>query len=105
MDHSHAGDIQKHVRIYIAVFIALAVLTVLTVYAASWKVAVVGHLLIAMTIAVVKGSLVASFFMHLIYDRRFAIYGLLILSAVFFVVLMLLPVLTSVESISLADVH
>ncbi len=61
---SDAHDLKKHVKTYWIVFGALAVLTVVTVSAASLEVSVGLGIFIAMAIAVTKGSLVASFFMH-----------------------------------------
>ena len=66
---SDAHDLKKHVKTYWIVFGALAVLTVVTVSAASLEVSVGMGIFIAMVIAVTKGSLVASFFMHLKYER------------------------------------
>lgn len=92
MADAHAHDVKKEVRGYIGVFIALAALTVLTVFASYLEVSGTMHILIAMFIAVVKGSLVCLYFMHLISERKL-IYWTLYLTAVFFVVLMLVPLL------------
>jgi cytochrome c oxidase subunit 4 len=90
MSGHDAEAIRKETRGYILVFAALAVLTVVTV--AVWRLhlpplAAIG---VALFIATVKGSLVASYFMHLISERRL-IYYLLLLTLVFFIALMLLP--------------
>jgi cytochrome c oxidase subunit IV len=53
---------------------------------------------VALIIATMKGSMVASIFMHLAHEKKW-IYGALILTVVFFVVLMLLPGLTVADSI------
>src|SRR5689334_7296007 len=53
---------------------------------------------VALVIATMKGSMVASIFMHLAHERKW-IYGALVLTVVFFVVLMLLPGLTIADSI------
>ncbi|MBI3871942.1 MAG: cytochrome C oxidase subunit IV family protein [candidate division Zixibacteria bacterium] len=90
MSGAEAHDIPKQVRGYIGVFIALAALTALTVFAAHLEVPKTAHILIALFIAVVKGSLVASYFMHLISEKKL-IYSTLILTAVFFAVLMFFP--------------
>ncbi len=86
-----AEEIKKSVRTYMVVFAALAALTVLTVAASYLEInhgpTTVG---LALLIASVKGALVAMFFMHLI-DERKAVYWILILTVVFFIVLMLLP--------------
>ncbi len=89
------SDVSKHVKAYIGVFIALAVFTVLTVAAAQIQVSQPMHIAIAMAIAVVKASLVAAIFMHLKWERAGNIWFVLALCAVFFVVLMLLPALTT----------
>ena len=46
---------------------------------------------LALTIAIVKGSLVACYFMHLISEKK-VVYYVLILTVLFFIVLMLAPV-------------
>ena len=46
---------------------------------------------VALVIATIKGSLVASYFMHLISERRL-IYSLLIFTAIFFAGLMFLTI-------------
>lgn len=85
-----ADDIKKSVRTYMVVFAALAALTVLTVAASYLDLATGPTIALALLIATVKGSLVAMFFMHLIDERR-AVYWILGLTVVFFIVLMLLP--------------
>ena len=91
-------EIAKHVRIYIAVFVALLVLTCVTV-AVSWLRLSVGMaILVAMLIASVKGSLVACFFMHLISEKKL-IYSVLILTVVFFAFLMLVPTMNMQDSV------
>lgn len=90
MSETHAEDIKKHVRVYIGVFVALALLTVLTVFVAHLDFSRSGHIVVAMIIAVIKGGLVASYFMHLISEKKL-IYSALILTAVLFAVLMFVP--------------
>lgn len=96
MADAHAHDVKKEVRGYIGVFIALAALTVLTVFASYLDVSKTMHIVIAMLIAVVKGTLVCLYFMHLISERKL-VYWTLYLTAAFFVVLMLLPMLTQAD--------
>ncbi len=90
----HIEDMLKHVKIYILVFVALAVLTLVTVWAAHLQVSSTWHIVIALSIATVKGALVALFFMHLI-DEKKAIYGVLVFTVVFFFALMLLTLFTN----------
>ena len=48
---------------------------------------------VALLVATIKGSLVACYFMHLISEKKL-IYAVLVLTAVFFVALLALPVVT-----------
>ena len=93
MGASHA-DVSKHVKLYIGVFVALAVFTVLTVAASTQDFGGSWNVVVALSIATVKASLVAWIFMHLKWERSQSIWWLLALCAVFFVVLMAVPVLT-----------
>jgi len=96
MASSH--DMSKHVRAYVAVFAALAVFTVLTVGASLIHVSTPIHVSIALIIAAIKASLVAAIFMHLKWEKASVLWGVLVLCAVFFVVLMFLPVLTAQDT-------
>jgi len=89
----HAVDIDKHVRIYITVFVALMVLTIVTVAISYLHLPVHTAVAIALLVATIKGSLVACYFMHLISEKKL-IYAVLLLTAAFFVVLLALPTLT-----------
>ena len=88
---AHAEDVKKHVRVYITVFVALMFLTLVTVSVSYLHLAVGVAIAVALIIATIKASLVASYFMHLISERKL-IYATLILTALFFIVLLLLPV-------------
>ena len=90
MEQAHSVDIKKHVRTYIIVFASLMLLTFVTVAVASLHLSIGEAVLVAMAIAIVKGSLVASYFMHLISERK-VIYAVLLLTVVLFAALMLLP--------------
>ena len=87
--HSHE-EVQKQVKIYIRVFLALAALTVLTVGASYLQLPFRVTVAVALLIASVKSSLVAGFFMHLSSEKKI-IYSILGLAAVFFFVLLLWP--------------
>jgi len=80
-------EIRKHVKIYIAVFAALLFLTVVTVAISYLHLSTLPAVLLAMAVALVKGSLVALFFMHLS-DEKKIIYRTLTLTGVLFIVLM-----------------
>ena len=91
-------DVGKNVKRYIAVFVALMVGTLATVGAAQLQLAVAATITVALLIAIFKGSLVAGVFMHLA-DERNAIYAALILTAILFASLMLLPVLAYLDRV------
>ena len=89
----HAVDIDKHVRVYIIVFVTLMVLTIVTVAISRLHLPVPIAVTIALLVATVKGTLVASYFMHLISEKKL-IYAVLGLTVFFFIALLALPVLT-----------
>jgi cytochrome c oxidase subunit 4 len=89
----HAADIDRHVRVYIIVFVALMVLTVITVAISRVHLPLPLAVTAALIVAMVKGSLVACYFMHLISEKKL-IYAVLVLTIVFFVVLLALPTMT-----------
>ena len=90
------AEIDKHVRVYIIVFVVLMALTLVTVAVSYLDVSTPVAIAIALFIATIKGSLVACYFMHLISEKRL-IYAVLIITAIKFVVLMALPVLTDIN--------
>ena len=96
--HSDPVEIQKSIRSYITVFVALMVFTIITVAAAHFHFAVPIAITIALIIAAMKGSMVAAVFMHLSHEKQ-AIYGALLLTLIFFIVLMFVPVLTTLDHI------
>ena len=89
----HAAEIDKHVKVYISVFVALMVLTIVTVAISRYHLPVPIAITVALLVATIKGSLVACYFMHLISEKKL-IYAVLVLTAAFFVALLFLPVLT-----------
>jgi cytochrome c oxidase subunit IV len=93
MAGDHAVDIDKHVRVYITVFVALMVLTIVTVVISRFHFPVPIAVTVALFVATVKGALVAGYFMHLVSEKKL-IYAVLALTVAFFVVLLALPVVT-----------
>ena len=93
MTSDHAADIDRHVRVYITVFVALMALTIITVAISYLHLPVPIAVTVALVVATVKGSLVACFFMHLISEKKL-IYAVLALTAVFFIALLALPAVT-----------
>lgn len=98
MDSAHVEEVKKSIRTYILVFVALMALTVITVAISTLHLNVAAAVTVALIVAAIKGSLVAGFFMHLISERKL-IYATLILTAVFFIFLMFLPVSTYLDSV------
>lgn len=99
---AHAEEVRSQVKTYLMVFAALAVLTVITVLASFLKIGLVGGIVLALLIASLKGTLVASYFMHLLHERA-ALYWILILCVLFFAALILIPVLQQSETAALID--
>ena len=93
MTSDHAADIDRHVRVYITVFVALMALTIITVAVSYLHLPLAFAVTVALLVATVKGSLVACYFMHLVSEKKL-IYAVLALTAVFFVALLALPVVT-----------
>ena len=90
---AHAPEeIQKHVKVYTFVFIALLVCTVLTVAVSYFHLPIAGAVAVALLVALFKGTLVAGYFMHLFQEKPLILWTLL-LTAFFFLVLLLIPVL------------
>jgi len=89
----HAADIDRHVKVYITVFVALMVLTIVTVAISRFHLPIAIAVSVALLVATIKGSLVACYFMHLISEKKLII-AVLALTAVFFVALLTLPVVT-----------
>lgn len=81
-DSAHAENIQEQIRVYILVFAALAVLTIVTVAVGYMQLSIVPALIVGLFIATVKGGLVAGYFMHLISERK-VIYMILGITMVF----------------------
>ena len=100
-DHSahvhHAAhdpaEIDRHVRIYITVFVALMALTIITVAISYLDLPTPMAIAVAIFVATIKGSLVACYFMHLISERRL-IYAVLVITVIKFAALLALPAIT-----------
>ncbi len=90
MSGTTVEEIKRETRGYVLVFVALMALTVVTVAVSYLHLSVVPAIAVALAIAIVKGSLVACYFMHLISERKL-VYYVLVLTVVFFVLLMLMP--------------
>ena len=82
--------VQKQVKTYVRVFLALAILTALTVGVSYLKLPVRMAVLAALVIASIKSSMVAAFFMHLSNEKKIIV-SILALAFFFFLFLLLLP--------------
>ena len=96
--HSDPEAIKKSVRGYLTVFAMLMIFTVITVTASRFHFGVPIAITIALIIAAMKGAMVAGVFMHLSHEKQ-AIYGTLLLTFVFFLVLMFVPLFTVMDRI------
>jgi cytochrome c oxidase subunit 4 len=102
--HHDPAEIDKHVRVYIIVFVALMALTLITVAVSYLDVSTPVAIAIALFIATIKGSLVACYFMHLISEKKL-IYAVLAITVIKFVALMILPVLTHSNGFWIPEEH
>jgi cytochrome c oxidase subunit IV len=96
--HSDAGEVKKSVRKYFMIGAALFVFTAITVAANQIHLVVPLAITVALIIAAMKGSMVAAVFMHLSHEKRW-IYGALLLTVAFFIVLMFVPLMTIADGI------
>ena len=90
--------IKKSVRLYIMVGAALFVFTGITVAVNQVHLAIPFAITVALVIATIKGSMVASVFMHLSAEKKW-IYGALILTLAGFIILMAVPFFTVSDAI------
>jgi cytochrome c oxidase subunit 4 len=97
-----AEEVQKSIRKYLTIGVMLLVFTAVTVAANRFHLAVPAAITVALIIAAMKGSMVAAVFMHLSYERKW-IYGALVLTVVFFIVLMFVPILTITDGIGVTS--
>ncbi len=96
---SHADEHEDHglahttpVSLLVGILAVLLVLTILTVSVTSFDLGSRGNLVVAMIIATVKAALVVTFFMHLLWDKKFHL--ILFLTSVLFVILFLSMTIT-----------
>ena len=93
-------DIQLHIKVYMNVFIALVVLTLVTVAVSFLKVSFIEAFFIAITVATIKGSLVLSYFMHLL-DEKPAVIWILATTMIAFLILMFIPLISMTDHASI----
>jgi cytochrome c oxidase subunit 4 len=98
MDAHSADDVKKSVKTYFTIFGALMVLTIITVGVSYVHLPIAMAVFVALVVATIKGSLVAMYFMHLLHERK-VIYWVLLLTVVFFVFMMFVPLFTNSDKI------
>jgi caa(3)-type oxidase subunit IV len=96
--HADVEAVKKSVRTYMMIGAALLVFTGITVAANLLNLSVPAAITLALIIASIKASMVAAVFMHLNHEKRW-IYGSLILTVAFFVILMFVPLFTTMDSL------
>ena len=96
--HSDHGDMKAGVRKYFMIGAALLVFTGITVAANLLHFAVPIAVAVALAIAITKASMVAAVFMHLSDEKKW-IYGSLLLTVIFFIVLLSVPSFTTLDTI------
>jgi cytochrome c oxidase subunit 4 len=102
MSVHHAASAHSHLRRYLAVWTGLMVLTALTWGLSSFHIPGGAGVAVALTIASVKGALVALFFMHL-YDQPGPNRLVLLTSLVFVALLVSLVLLDNATRFPLAN--
>lgn len=93
-----AEEIQKHVKIYMMVFAALAGLTLVTVAISYLDLTLTHAIIVALFVACVKASLVAAFFMHLISERKL-IFLILAFTIFFLIFCLVVPTIVNQETL------
>ena len=94
-------EFKKHLSRYYVVFVALLCLTGITVGVSYLRLNRPLAITVALIIATVKAGMVAAVFMHLISERK-VIYAVLILTALFFALVLLIPSFTLYEPSALS---
>ena len=85
--HDHGLAHTTPVSLLFGILAVLLVLTIATVAVTSIDLGAQGNLVVAMVIATVKAGLVVTFFMHLLWDKKFNL--ILFLTSVLFLILFL----------------
>ena len=98
-----SNDMNHHIKVYRNVFIGLLIFTVLTVSASYFNFSYVWiGVTVGLSIAFIKGYLVAANFMHLNNEKK-PIYMILCMTVIFFLVLFLMPTLWQYDGLHAPD--
>ena len=99
MSAANLEEFKKHLKVYIGVFVALLILTLVTVGASYIDFGTkTANITVALIIAIVKAGLVAGFFMHLVSEKK-SIYRVLYFTFVFFAALIVLTLWTESDQV------
>ena len=97
MNETEIQEFKQHIRRYLLVFVALGVLTVVTVAISYLHLPTGFAIALAMVVATIKAAMVAGSFMHLASEEK-VIHWLLLLSAAFLLFLFVLPLVTEISN-------
>ena len=92
----------NHNNRYIIIGVSLLILTILTVWTSYFTATVGVSIAIALAIATLKGSLVASFFMHLITEKKL-ILVILFFTVIFLFALIFLPFSDTMNNVGIPN--
>ena len=98
MESNHAIDIDRTVRGFMVVFVTLLALTAVSVGVSYLHLKEHEAVAVALVIATFKASLVALYFMRLLSETK-VIFLVLGVTVLFFLVLLILPLLTTMDRI------
>jgi caa(3)-type oxidase subunit IV len=96
--HSDPAEFKRGIPKYLKVGAALLVFTVITVAVNQVHLAIPLAITVALIIATMKGAMVASIFMHLAHEKPW-IYAALLLTLGGFIILMTVPIFTTMDTI------
>ena len=85
-------DIQKEIKKHLVIYLLLLLLTAVNFFLSRMHLSAVQTLIGVLSIALLQGSLVACYFMHLMSEKKI-IHFVLLLTIIFFGVLLSLPIL------------
>ena len=91
-------ELDHHVKTCITIFLTLLCLTAITVAVSYLNLSVPASIMVALSIAMIKGAMVCAIFMHLESEVKI-VFWTLALTITFFFFLMILPIATNVDEI------
>lgn len=95
---AHAESVRRQVRVFRNIAIGLILLTLVTVGISMMDLAVRTRIALCLAVALLQGFLSVTYLMHLSSERKFITWTL-VLTVVFFIALVFLPIWTSSDGI------